>query len=74
MRRNEIRYSDPSMHADGYGDGGERFHIAATSLVERGWNAGEIREEIAARRWHFAIPPAGTPTGLSKKSSAASPK
>src|SRR5271170_486011 len=28
MRGNEIRFDNRSMHADGCGDGGERFHIA----------------------------------------------
>jgi len=50
-----MRYDDQSVH-DGCGDGGERFDIVATSLVERGWTDAEIKQEIAARYWHFAIP------------------
>jgi hypothetical protein len=64
----------PMRRNDGCGDGGERFHIVATSFVERGWNAAEIKKEIAARYWNFATPPTGTTAGFSKKSSAASPK
>jgi hypothetical protein len=51
-----IRSYDNQSVRDGCGDGGERFRIVATSLVERGWNAAEIKQEIAARYWHFAIP------------------
>jgi hypothetical protein len=35
----------------------ERFHIVATSLVERGWKDAEIKKEVAIRFWDFAIPP-----------------
>ena len=56
MGRNGFRYNDRTVH-DGLGDGGERFRMIATALVERGWNAAEITEDIAARPWHFAIPP-----------------
>ena len=51
------------MRADGLAlerghEGGEqRFRIVATSLFEHGWNAVEIKQEIAARYWHFAVPP-----------------
>ena len=55
MRRNEIRTNDKTVH-DGCGDGGEMFHIVATLFVERGWNVAEIKQEIAARYWDFAIP------------------
>jgi hypothetical protein len=48
MSRNGFRYNDQTVH-DGCGDGGERLRIVATSLVERGWNAAEIKQEIAAR-------------------------
>jgi hypothetical protein len=41
---------------DGCGDDGERFRLIVTSLVERGWDAAWITENIAARPWHFAIP------------------
>jgi hypothetical protein len=53
-----MRSYDNQSVRDGYGDGGERFHIVATSLVERGWKEAEIKHEIAApdRRWRFAIP------------------
>src|SRR5271156_4054915 len=37
-------------------DGGERFRIVATSLVERGWNAAEIKQDVKVRYWHYAIP------------------
>jgi hypothetical protein len=36
-----MRSYDNQSVRDGYGDGGERFHIVTTSLVERGWNAAE---------------------------------
>jgi hypothetical protein len=44
-RNNEIRVNDRSIY-DGLGDGGERFRIITKSLVERGWNAAEIKQEI----------------------------
>ena len=42
---------------DGLGDGGELFRVRATALVERGWTAGEVAEDIKAQPWRFAIPP-----------------
>lgn len=45
------------QHRDGLGDGGERFRLRATSLVERGWNAAEIAEDVKAQPWRFVIPP-----------------
>ena len=42
---------------DGLGDDGELFRVRATALVERGWTAGEIAEDIKAQPWRFAIPP-----------------
>ena len=48
-RNNEILYDEESRRDDGCGDGGERFDIVATSLVERSRNAAEIKQEIAAQ-------------------------
>jgi hypothetical protein len=54
-RNNEIRVNDRSIY-DGLGDGGERLRVVATALVERGWDAAEIRAHVKARYWDFAIP------------------
>jgi hypothetical protein len=56
QKRNEMHTNYQSLHGDGLGDGGERFRIVATSLVERGWTEAEIKQEIAAQYWRFAIP------------------
>ena len=72
-RNNEIRVNDRSIY-DGLGDGGERFRIITKRLVERGWNAAEIKQEIAARYWDFAIPLDWDDNRPQQESSAASPK
>jgi hypothetical protein len=43
------------LRRDGCGDD-ERFRIVATALAERGWNAAEIKQEVAAQPWRFVIP------------------
>ena len=42
---------------DGDSDGGEQFRVRATALVERGWTAVEIAEDVKAQPWRYAIPP-----------------
>ena len=56
MSRNNENLHQRSVY-DGLGDDGERFRMRATALVERGWAAVEIAEDIKAQYWRYGIPP-----------------
>ena len=56
MSRNDENLHQRSIY-DGFGDNGTQFRIRATALVERGWDATEIAEDVKAQPWKFAIPP-----------------
>jgi hypothetical protein len=56
-----VSRNDENLHqrsvCDGLGDDGELFRIRVTALVERGWTATEIAEDVKAQHWRYAIPP-----------------
>ena len=72
MSRNDENLHQRSIY-DGFGDNGTQFRIRATALVERGWDATEIAEDVKAQPWKFAIPPTGTTNGFSRKSNRVAP-